>query len=66
MRGDCLSCSRLPRCMETSVTKVLEDYTCVMYESVEEPIYRARVDTMKKFGDAQAIISILNNGEEYE
>jgi hypothetical protein len=60
MRGDCLSCSRISRCSETSVEKVLNDYTCVLYEPVNEPTYKARVDTMEKFGEVVAIRAMLD------
>lgn len=64
MRGDCLSCARLGRCMETTVAKVLKDYTCVLYEPVEEPVYRARVQMMEQFGEVLAVQGMLEQPEK--
>lgn len=60
MKGDCLSCIRLGNCSETSLQKVLEDYTCLRYEAVEEAIYKARTDSINTFGIELAIVSMLN------
>jgi hypothetical protein len=64
MKGDCLSCSRLGNCAETSVEKVLSDFTCVLYEPVEEPVYLARAQMMEKFGEALAVQAMLERPEE--
>lgn len=64
MRGDCLSCEKISRCTETSVEKVLNDHTCVLYEPVEEPVYKARVETIEKFGAVLAVKAMLDRPEE--
>lgn len=64
MRGDCLSCSRLGNCAQTSVEKVLADFTCVLYEPVEEPVYLARAQMMEKFGEELAVKAMLEKPEE--
>lgn len=66
MRGDCLSCNRMWKCSETSVEKVLADYTCVLYEPEQEPVYRARIDMMEKFGEVRAIQAMLKRPENLE
>ena len=64
MRGDCLSCARLGKCSETSVEKVLKDYTCVLFEPVEAPVYWARVHTMETYGDVLAVEAMLEKSQE--
>ena len=64
MRGDCLSCSRLGKCAETSLEKVLKDFTCILYDSVEEPVYQARAQTMERFGEVLAVQAMLERPEE--
>lgn len=64
MKGDCLSCARLGKCAQTSVEKVLQDFTCVVYEPVEEPVYKARVATMEQFGAALAVEAMIQKPEE--
>ncbi len=64
MRGDCLSCSRLQSCAETDVEKVLNDYTCVLYDPVEEPVYWARAHMIEKFGEVLAVEAMLDRPED--
>lgn len=64
MKGDCLTCSRLGNCSETSVSKVLNDYTCSLYGPVEEPVYKARVATMELYGDIPAVQAMIDRPED--
>lgn len=71
MKGDCLTCARLGPCTETSVKKVLESYTCPLYEPVFEEVYLARIEMMKKYGEETALKAMIGNpleakGEEEE
>lgn len=66
MKGDCLSCARLGRCSETSVEKVLHDFTCILYEPVEEPVYKARVTSMELYGDVPAVQAMIDKPEDQE
>jgi hypothetical protein len=50
--------------METTVARVLKDYTCVLYEPVEEPVYRARVQMMEQFGEVLAVQGMLEQPEK--
>ena len=61
MKGDCLSCSRLSNCSETDVRKVIEAYTCLRYDAVEEPVFKAREDSIERFGLEQAISAMLES-----
>lgn len=63
MRGDCLTCARLGGCSETSVLRVLHDYTCSLYEPVEEPVYKARISTMELYGEVPAIEAMIDKPE---
>lgn len=64
MRGDCLSCTRLGKCMETSLEKVLKDFTCILYDSVAEPVYQARAQAIEQFGEVLAVQAMLERPEE--
>lgn len=63
MNGECFSCSRTAICRETSVERILTDYTCPLYRGVEEPVYMARVQIRAFFGPVQAAEAILNRTE---
>lgn len=67
-RGDCLSCKKIGSCLATDEEKIYQGYTCQLFEAILEPEYLARLDMMKKYGDAQAIRAFLNRpvhtGEE--
>ena len=58
--GDCLSCASLRQCTETSVEKVLASYTCPLFTPVEEPIYIARLDMIQKYGQMEAVSSMVH------
>jgi hypothetical protein len=66
MIGDCFSCALAPTCRETSVRKVLTDYTCPMYRPIPEPVYRARVAIRSQFGELWAAEAILNRVPELQ
>jgi len=59
MRGDCLSCSKIDVCSKTSVEKVLNSFTCILFESIPEPVYRARVQLMGQYGEVAAVVAML-------
>lgn len=65
LRGECLACSKISSCTETSVEKAKSGYTCPLFEEVPEAVDQARFDIIKQFGDG-AIHSILNNKKEEE
>lgn len=64
MRGDCLSCSKVEICSATSVEKILNSFTCPLYESIPEPVYRARVMLMQQFGDVAAVKAMMQKPPE--
>jgi len=67
LRGDCLSCSRIAFCIDTSTKRVIESYTCPLFTGVEEPVYLARLAMIKNYGTERAIEAMLcrsDNGEE--
>lgn len=63
MKGDCLSCARLGKCDQTDLHKVLSDYSCVLYQAVEAPVYWARAQMMEDFGDSLAVKAMLERPE---
>lgn len=66
MRGECLACTRLAGCGATSVERVLESYTCYLFEPVTEPVYLARATMMEKYGDVSAVCAMLQRPPEEE
>lgn len=64
MKGDCLSCTRLGRCSQTNLQKVLKDHTCVMFEPVEQPVFMARVSSMELYGTVPAVRAMLDVPDE--
>lgn len=62
-RGDCLSCSKLTVCSTTSEEKVLQGFTCVLFEGAEEPVFLARAQLMQQLGDVFAVNAMLFKGE---
>lgn len=66
MRGDCLTCSRIEMCSETSIEKVLRSHTCPLFEPIPEPVYRARVALMEQYGDVAAVQAMLQRPQELE
>lgn len=59
MRGDCLTCSKVASCQETSLERVLWSYTCPLFDPVPEEVYQARITVMQKFGERYAIEAML-------
>lgn len=59
MRGECLACSMIEICSETSVEKVLGSYTCPLFEPISAPVYVSRVMMMQQYGDEFAIRAIM-------
>jgi hypothetical protein len=57
--GDCLTCTKLGTCTETNLQRVLDSYTCPLFEPVVEPIYLARISMMQKYGDIEAVSSMI-------
>lgn len=66
MNGECFSCALAPTCKETSIERILTDYTCPLYRGVPEPVYMARVQIRSLFGPYHAAEAILNRTEEVE
>lgn len=62
--GDCLSCQMLGVCSLTDLEKVRSSYTCVFFRGVPEPMFLARVEMMKQFGETMAIKAMLTPTEE--
>jgi hypothetical protein len=58
-RGECLACTKLNQCRDTDIEKVLESYTCGMFEEAVEPVYQARWDAMQQYGERQAVKAML-------
>lgn len=59
MRGDCLTCCKVDICAETSVERVLNSYTCILFEPVTGPEYKARVQLMEQYGEVPAVEAML-------
>lgn len=59
MRGDCLTCSKVETCSVTSVEKMLNSFTCILFEPIPEPVYRARVQMMEQYGEVAAVDAML-------
>ncbi len=54
MRGECLACSRIEVCSDTSVEKILNSYTCPLFEPIPAPIYVSRVMMLNQYGEVAA------------
>lgn len=59
MRGDCLTCCKIDICSKTDVEKVLNSFTCILFEPISEPVYRARVLLMEQYGEVPAVEAML-------
>lgn len=74
LRGECLACSKISSCSETSVEKVRTSYTCSLFKEVPEPVYLARIRMMRQYGDIVAIEAMMDrppveateDGDEYD
>jgi hypothetical protein len=66
MKGECFTCANTPICRETSVERVLKDYTCYNFKPVPEPVYLARLRIRWQFGDEMSAEAILNRGPELQ
>jgi hypothetical protein len=66
VRGECLACARVSGCGETSVERVLNSYTCLLFEPVTEPVYLARETMMEKYGAVSAVCAMLQRPPETE
>lgn len=66
MRGECLACTKIAGCGATSVERVLNSFTCPLFEAVIEPVYMARVTMMEKYGDVSAACAMLQRPPEEE
>lgn len=64
MRGDCLACSKVETCSVTSIEKMLNSYTCILFEEIPEPVYRARVQLMEQYGEVPAVVAMLKRPPE--
>ena len=62
--GDCLSCQSLGVCSRTDLEKVRSSYTCELFSGASEPVYIARLEMMKRFGEVSAITAMLNRVAE--
>ena len=67
-RGDCLSCTKIAECSETSVERTIAGHTCPLFTAVLEPVFNARQSAMAEYGEVTAIDAMLNRpphqGEE--
>lgn len=59
LRGECLCCSKVSLCTETNFDRIMESYTCPLFEGIPEPIYMARIEMMMKYGAEATIGSML-------
>lgn len=66
LHGDCLACSRIAVCTDTSVQKVEESFTCTLFTGVEEPVYYARLAMIENYGSRRAIEAMLQRSDEGE
>jgi hypothetical protein len=62
--GDCLTCTRLGECSETSPDKIKTSYVCSLFRPVPEPVYMARHVMMETYGEDAAIAAMLDRPEE--
>jgi hypothetical protein len=62
MIGDCFTCVKASRCTITNSTKIIEEFTCELFEPVPEPVYHARLYIRTYFGELAAAQAILNQG----
>lgn len=59
LRGECLACSKISSCSQTSVEKVRTSYTCSLFQEVPEPVYMARLQTMRQYGEVVAVEAMM-------
>jgi hypothetical protein len=57
--GECLSCEKVSHCSEVTPQRLMEDYVCFLFVPVPEPVYWARVHTLKSLGEAVFIEVLL-------
>jgi hypothetical protein len=65
VKGDCLTCSKIDICSKTSVEKVLNSFTCILFEPISEPVYRARVTLMEQYGEVPAVVAMLKRPPQF-
>lgn len=61
--GECLACYKLSLCLDTSLERVMTGYTCPLFGPVPEGVFMARIDMIQRYGDVQAIETMLYKGE---
>lgn len=66
LRGECLACSKLGECGETSEEKVLQSFTCMLFAEAPEAVYVARWVMMKQYGEQTAVRAMLAATHEEE
>lgn len=66
LRGDCLSCSKLGQCQTTSVEKVLEGFTCWLFDPAQEPVAMARWNMMQQVGEVPAARAMVAHTTQQE
>lgn len=66
MRGECLACTKLATCGETTAERVLSSFTCFLFEPVAESVYLARVTMMQKYGEMSAVCAMLTRPPQEE
>lgn len=66
LRGDCLTCSKIATCKETSIQKVQESFTCIFFNAVPEPVWEARETMIQQYGEVRAIEAMLNRPQQGE
>jgi hypothetical protein len=59
LRGECLCCSKVSLCTDTSFDKIMSSYTCPLFEGISEPVYMARITMMQQYGATATIESML-------
>ena len=62
--GECLCCSLMSKCENTSIDKAINSFTCPAFSPAEEAEWKARVHMMRIFGDRSAVGAILNKEKD--
>jgi hypothetical protein len=59
--GECLSCSKISLCQETSLRKIVSGYTCILYQAVADPIFSARESAIRDLGLMVSVRALLGD-----
>lgn len=62
--GDCFTCALTTSCSITNPKKVMESFTCELFQPVHEAAYLARLSIRQMFGELAAAQAIVNQEEQ--